>query len=226
MIVLPLPQCYSYGRAILPRGKRQPYNEYVKGGIVMQTERLKVREKIAYGVGDLGNNVAYGALGFYFVFFLTDVAGLSPFWAGNIFMIVRMWNAVLDMVVGGLSDHTKTRHGRRRPYLLYGALPLGVAFALLWQVFFVGEVSMIVFYIFAGVLFSTMFKTIGAPQKWLTPWLAIAPHTASPLTWRRQTLVPATAASVHGKHQPLQWNIGSVHRYTGWRGMPVAMVLA
>ncbi|MDD2993284.1 MAG: glycoside-pentoside-hexuronide (GPH):cation symporter [Pygmaiobacter sp.] len=138
----------------------------------MQTERLKVREKIAYGVGDLGNNVAYGALGFYFVFFLTDVAGLSPFWAGNIFMIVRMWNAVLDMVVGGVSDHTKTRHGRRRPYLLYGALPLGVAFALLWQVFFVGEVSMIVFYIFAGVLFSTMFSLVAIPYNALLPELS------------------------------------------------------
>jgi len=138
----------------------------------MQTERLTVREKIAYGVGDLGNNVAYGALGFYFVFFLTDVAGLSPFWAGNIFMIVRMWNAVLDMVVGGVSDHTKTRHGRRRPYLLYGALPLGVAFALLWQVFFVGEVSMIVFYIFAGVLFSTMFSLVAIPYNALLPELS------------------------------------------------------
>lgn len=138
----------------------------------MQTERLKVREKIAYGVGDLGNNVAYGALGFYFVFFLTDVAGLSPFWAGNIFMIVRMWNAVLDMVVGGVSDHTKTRHGRRRPYLLYGALPLGVAFALLWQVFFVGEVSMIIFYIFAGVLFSTMYSLVAIPYNALLPELS------------------------------------------------------
>lgn len=138
----------------------------------MQTERLTVREKIAYGVGDLGNNVAYGALGFYFVFFLTDVAGLSPFWAGNIFMIVRMWNAVLDMVVGGVSDHTKTRHGRRRPYLLYGALPLGVAFALLWQVFFVGEVSMIVFYIFAGVLFSTMYSLVAIPYNALLPELS------------------------------------------------------
>ena len=48
----------------------------------MQTERLKVREKIAYGVGDLGNNVAYGALGFYFVFFLTDVAGFRV-WGGT-----------------------------------------------------------------------------------------------------------------------------------------------
>ena len=138
----------------------------------MQTERLTVREKIAYGVGDLGNNVAYGALGFYFVFFLTDVAGLSPFWAGNIFMIVRMWNAVLDMVVGGVSDPTKTRHGRGRPYLLYGALPLGVAFALLWQVFFVGEVSMIVFYIFAGVLFSTMFSLVAIPYNALLPELS------------------------------------------------------
>lgn len=81
-------------------------------------EGLTKREKISYGLGDLGNNVAYGALGFYLVFFLTDVAGMSPAWAGYVFMIVRAWNAVCDLIMGAASDHTKSRYGRRRPYLL------------------------------------------------------------------------------------------------------------
>ncbi len=46
----------------------------------------------------------------------------------------------------------------------------------------------------------------------------MASKIAAASTRRRQTLVPAIAATVHGKHQPLQWNIGSVHRYTGWCG--------
>ena len=71
-----------------------------KGEVQMKVEKVKTREKIAYGIGDLGNNIAYGAVGFYFVFFLTDVAGLSPIWAGNIFMIVRLWNAFSDLIMG------------------------------------------------------------------------------------------------------------------------------
>ena len=52
-------------------------------------------------------------------------------------------------------------------------------------------------------------------------------HRRSPSasTLRRHTFVPAFAAIVHAKHQPLQWNIGSVHRYTACRGMPQSMML-
>lgn len=132
-------------------------------------QRLKTREKIAYGLGDLGNNVAYGAIGFYFVFFLTDVAGLSALWAGYIFMIVRMWNAIVDLIIGIISDKTKTRFGRRRPYLLLGAIPLSVSFILLWQLFFKDVNAMIIYYTIAGLLFSTMYSFVAIPYNSLLP---------------------------------------------------------
>ena len=132
-------------------------------------EKVKAREKFAYGLGDLGNNVAYGALGFYLVFFLTDVAGISPAWAGYIFLIVRMWNAVFDMIMGVISDRTKSRFGRRRPYLLFGAIPLSIGFALLWQVFFKDTTAMIIYYTIAGILFSTLYSLVAIPYNALLP---------------------------------------------------------
>ncbi len=63
----------------------------------------------------------------------------------------------------------------------------------------------------AGAL-TSMLSTIGAPQKWVTPCVAMASKMAAASTRRRQTCVPASAVTVQGKHQPLQWNIGSVHR--------------
>ncbi len=54
--------------------------------------------------------------------------------------------------------------------------------------------------------------TIGAPHRWVTWWRAMASKIGAARTWRRHTWVPATTETVHGKHQPLQWNIGSVHR--------------
>ncbi|WP_058302888.1 MFS transporter [Gorillibacterium timonense] len=132
-------------------------------------EKVKKREKLAYGLGDLGNNVAYGAMGFYLVFFLTDVAGLSPLWAGAIFMIVRMWNAVFDLISGAVSDRTRTRFGRRRPYLLYGAIPLSLSFALLWQLFFQETDHMILYYTLTGILFSITYSLVSIPYNSLLP---------------------------------------------------------
>ena len=59
---------------------------------------------------------------------------------------------------------------------------------------------------------SSMFITIGAPHRCVTPCSAIAAKIAAASTRRRQTCVPASAVTVQGKHQPLQWNIGRVQR--------------
>lgn len=133
---------------------------------------LKAREKVAYGLGDLGNNIAYGAVGFYFVFFLTDVAGISPLWAGYIFMVTRIWNAFSDLIMGKISDHTQTRFGRKRPFLLFGALPLGVCFALLWWAPFSGAVWQIIYYTLIGILFYTLYSFVSIPYNALLPELS------------------------------------------------------
>ena len=63
--------------------------------------------------------------------------------------------------------------------------------------------------------FSSRPMTTGAPHRWVTPWRSIAPSIEAASTRRRHTFVPASAATVQGKHQPLQWNIGSVQSSTG-----------
>ena len=64
----------------------------------------------------------------------------------------------------------------------------------------------------AGVAPMISCMMIGAPHIWLTSWSASASKIGLAAGRRRQTEVPATSASVQGKHQPLQWNIGSVQR--------------
>src|ERR1044072_5853932 len=78
------------------------------------------------------------------------------------------------------------------------------------------------FFSFSGA-FKSVDITIGAPHRCVTLWFAIASNIAGARTARRHTCVPATAENDHGKHQPLQWNIGSVQRYTGclqWLVLP------
>jgi len=85
-------------------------------------------------MGDFALMIGYGAIGFYLVFFLTDVAGLPAEWAGYIFLIARIWDAVTDYAMGLISDRTKSRYGKRRPYILFGAIPFGIIFSLMWIV--------------------------------------------------------------------------------------------
>ncbi|HLC34345.1 MAG TPA: MFS transporter, partial [Anaerolineales bacterium] len=97
--------------------------------------KLKWYQKLVFALGEFAPSVAVGTvLPFYFLFFLTDVAGVRPGVAGTILLIARIWDAVNDPLVGVLSDRTRSRLGRRRPYMLAGAVPMAVLYMLLWFV--------------------------------------------------------------------------------------------
>lgn len=95
---------------------------------------LNLKTKLAYGVGDLGGAIPNNVLVFYVLFFLTNVAGLNSGLAGGVLLIAKAWDAINDPLIGWLSDRTRSRLGRRYPWMLYGAIPLGVFFFLQWVV--------------------------------------------------------------------------------------------
>lgn len=132
---------------------------------------MKTREKLAYGIGDLSLNTAYTAVGFYFIFFLVNVAGLPSEWAGIIFLIARLWDAVTDYAMGVISDRTITKWGRRRPYIIGAALPLSATFVLLWIVPFQGRAALFVYYLAAVMVFNTAFTVVSVPYGALMPEL-------------------------------------------------------
>ena len=82
---------------------------------------------LGYAAGDLGISIAYFAFGFFFLFYLTDVVGMSAALAGTVVLIGKLWDGVNDPLVGILSDRTSSRHGRKRVYLL--AVTLVLVFA-------------------------------------------------------------------------------------------------
>ena len=71
----------------------------------------------------------------------------------------------------------------------------------------------------------SMPSTVGAPHIWVTPCSTMSSKMRLGSTARRQTWVPAIAVTDQGKHQPLQWNIGRVQRYTGFAGIAHAITL-
>ena len=94
----------------------------------MTTDKLSRKTKLAYGAGDLGAAIVTAINGFFLLNFLINVAGLRPGTAGTIFLIVKIWDAVNDPIIGWLTDRTVSRLGRRRPWLLIAAIPFAVGF--------------------------------------------------------------------------------------------------
>jgi len=90
--------------------------------------------KIGWAVGELGIAAFVGLTMIYLLYFLTQALGIAPLWAGVALLIPRLWDVLIDPVIGAISDHTQTRMGRRRPYVLAAACLFGPLFALLFAV--------------------------------------------------------------------------------------------
>ncbi|MBX2871013.1 MAG: MFS transporter [Saprospiraceae bacterium] len=95
-------------------------------------DRVPVVQKFAFGAGHLVNNLLPGALGI-FMFFLLTAFGMDPFLAGLLGGLPRIFDALTDPIMGFISDNTKSKYGRRRPYIFVGAILSGLLFVLLWQ---------------------------------------------------------------------------------------------
>jgi sugar (glycoside-pentoside-hexuronide) transporter len=94
---------------------------------------LTRRVGVGWAIGELGIATYIGITMSYLLFYLTQALGISPVWAGLTLLIPRLWDALIDPLVGAISDRTRSRMGRRRPYLLVGGLTFGVMFAFLFQ---------------------------------------------------------------------------------------------
>jgi glycoside/pentoside/hexuronide:cation symporter, GPH family len=131
--------------------------------------RLSLRTKLLFSTGDLSTSIPLAILMFFQLYFLTDVAGLRPDYAGWAIGASRLWDALNDPLFGLLSDRIRTRWGRRRALLLFGAVPLGLTFMLMWVVPALDQVWLAVYYAMTFILFDTAFTVVHVGYNALTP---------------------------------------------------------
>ncbi|WP_232828806.1 MFS transporter [Simplicispira lacusdiani] len=98
------------------------------------TARLALGTKLGYATGNVGLQMLVAAMNFLLMIFYTDVALVPPAIAGAALLVGKVWDTVNDPLFGWMTDRTRSRHGRHRVYLIYGALPLAVAAAAVWMV--------------------------------------------------------------------------------------------
>ena len=155
--------------------------------------RLPTATKVYYSLGDHTLNLALSVLSLFYLFFLTEVAGLRPALAAVVLLLGRTIDAFTDPLMGRLSDLTRSRFGRRRPYFLIGALPFGLGFAALWIVLpDVSEPMRFVYYT-AAYAFHTIASTVLS-----VPYMALLPELTLDYEERTSLSTYRSAASVVG----------------------------
>jgi GPH family glycoside/pentoside/hexuronide:cation symporter len=97
--------------------------------------KLPTKNKVLYGIADLGISLLTASIQFFLLFYYTDIAGIDPGIAGSALLVGKLtWDAFNDPFFGFLSDRTRSRWGRRKPYMLLGAVPLGLSIWLLYSI--------------------------------------------------------------------------------------------
>lgn len=129
---------------------------------------MNLKTAVGYAVGDFGINLYFISVMTYLLYFYTDVMGLSAVTAGAVFAVARFIDAVTDPLMGMIAERTRTRWGRMRPYLLFGALPLALVSVATFTVPDLDAAGRVVWAYTTYILFGVIYTLVTIPYATLT----------------------------------------------------------
>ncbi len=150
---------------------------------------MQRRTLLSFGASGFAQNVIGTCLGVHLFVFYTDVAGLEPLWVSAGLIVASLWDAVSDLAMGRISDATRFAAGRRRPYILLGAVPVGLSFVMLLSPPAELEGAALGLYFTGALLLLFTAKTVTqVPALSLLPELAGGYHERTRLAAARELL--------------------------------------
>lgn len=126
-------------------------------------KKLSFKTKIGYAIGQMTDSTGYNVYYFFFLYFLTDFAGIPAGVAGTISLIAIMWDAVTDPIVGNISDNLKSPYGRRRPLMIGATIPYAICVFLLFNNVSFGTNVKFAYFVVLAILFWSCYKTYVIP---------------------------------------------------------------
>jgi len=188
----------------------------------METTRLSLKTKLGFGVCDLGGNLFFTIMGFYLLKFMTDVALLGAALAGTAIGVVKIVDMVFDPTVGFLSDRTKSRWGRRRPWMFCGAILLFFTMILQYtNPHIASQTWLFLWMAGAYILLTATYTMVNIPYGSLTPELTSGFDEQTTLNSYRMSFAVVGTFIGFGAVYPF---IGMFHSPdTGWTAMGALM---
>ena len=132
------------------------------------SKRLTPGQRVGYAVGDRGINLYFISTATYLLYFYTDVFGISAAAAASMLLVARVVDAITDPLMGMIAERTRSRWGRLRPYILFGAIPLGVLAVLTFSTPELSSEGKIWWAYTTYILFGILYTVVGIPYSALT----------------------------------------------------------
>ena len=132
-------------------------------------DKVPFVESIGFALGNFGTMFIWNTMALFMVYFLTDVAGIGAAMAGIILFSARFIDALIDPVIGFISDRTHTRWGQKKPFILAGAVPVALLFALCWVVPDLSHGGLYAYYAVVLLLMWVCYSIYNVPYNALVP---------------------------------------------------------
>lgn len=188
----------------------------------MAAKTLSLGTKLGFGVGDLGGNLFFTIMGFYLSFYLTDTTRLLAGLAGVAVVVGKLADALVDPVVGFASDRTRTRWGRRRPFMFVGSILLFVFMIVMYtNPHISSQVLLFVWALAAYILVMASYSLVNIPYGALTPELS--PDFDERTTLNAFRMAFAVVGTAVGAGLVLTIVGAFTNRDTGWMAMGAIM---
>jgi len=126
-------------------------------------EKLALKEKIGYALGDGAANIAWRGVATFLFIFYTDVFGISPAIVGVLMLIARFGDGIIDVLMGIVCDRTNSKYGKFRPWILWTAIPLGITLSLLFTTLDLGPTGKVVYAYATYLLFFVIYTASNIP---------------------------------------------------------------
>ena len=149
---------------------------------------MRLLRFVSYSFGNFANTIAYQIFGNRINFYYVDVLGLNASVAGILWSMYGLWNAVNDPLMGQVSDRTRSRFGRRVPYVALGAIPLGLSFFFLWTPPSRSPFTLAAYFLMILFIFDTLYSLIFIAYNALFPEVAPTPRDRIDLSTTREIL--------------------------------------
>jgi GPH family glycoside/pentoside/hexuronide:cation symporter len=184
-----------------------------------QRSALSTRRKFGLGVGDLGFNLYWQSTSLFLLFFYTDVLGIPAETAGLIYMVALVWDAAIDPLIGLIADRTRTRLGRYRPYLLFGAPVLALTFVLMFASPREPSGLAVILTTISHVLFRTIYAVVSIPYSSLFARVTRDSAERADLAGFRMVFATLSALVISAGTLPLTHILGGGDPRAGWIGL-------
>lgn len=179
--------------------------------------KISLGEKLGFSIGEYSASIVWQTLMFFLPAFYTDTFGLSAAAVGTMFLIIRLFDSLNDPLMGSIADHTNTRWGKFRPYLLWFALPYGLTAVLMFSVPDLGDSGKLIYAYFTYGLMMVIYTAIMIPYNAMIGVISPDPAERTAISSWKFVFAYAAGMTVQAFVIPLVAKLGGGNDVLGYR---------